>query len=394
MFSLDFSVTVWILLAVQVILIAAGRLYGLRPYMRAASFENPAASEDDAGTTAPKVSVIVYCQNDDDVLDATLQRLFAQDYPDFEVVVVLDSNLEHADLLEERYRDVYDNLYFTFVQPGSHNLSRRKLANTIGIKAAKGEVVLTTVANISIPSDRWLSEIMAPFAGREGRDIDVVLGVSRMDLNEMTGPRKWFRQFDDVLTNGLWIGYAASGRPYRGDGYNLAFRRSVFFDHKGYSKTIYLHNGDDDLFINEIAHGGNTRVVVSDDNIVTTGWGDSANRVWTLLKERYSFTARWLPRTPFFHSGLMSALQWAVPCIAIAVALTGLPSLVPLIAASLLTFIFWGVEIYHYRSLARRLGAVRLWWTVVPFWLVRPVANFIFNHEHRANRKKNYTWQR
>ena len=111
----------------------------------------------------PKATVIVHCQNDDEVLDDVLRQLFAQDYPDFEVVVVLDSNLEYADIVTERYAGVYKNLYFTFVQPGSHNLSRRKLANTIGIKAAKGDVIVTTVANIRIASERWLSDLMAPF---------------------------------------------------------------------------------------------------------------------------------------------------------------------------------------------------------------------------------------
>lgn len=392
MFSFEISFVAWLLAGTLVILIAAAYFYGLRPYLRVASYD---AGRDGQGETPedrmPKATVIVHCQNDDEVLDDVLRQLFAQDYPDFEVVVVLDSNLEYADIVTERYAGVYENLYFTFVQPGSHNLSRRKLANTIGIKAAKGDVIVTTVANIRIASERWLSDLMAPF--RDGAT-DVSLGLSRLDMRELTGPRKWFRQFDDVLGDGLWLGYAIDGHPYRGDGYNLAFRRSVFFDHKGYAKSINLHCGDDDLFISEIARGDNTRVVLSDESIVTTEWGTAANRVWAIRKARYSFTERWLPRAPFIRSAVLSALQWAVPGCAVGLSFAGLPSLYPLIFAALAVLSFWGMEIHHYRRLAHRLGAVRLWWAVVPFWMARPVANFFFDIEYRANKKKNFTWQR
>lgn len=394
MFSFDIPFAAWLLAAVLVTLIVTAYMYGLRPYRRLVDYDDPFVPEPGDTSPAPKASVIVYCQNDDDVLDDALSQLFSQDYPDYEVVVVLDSNLEHSSLLTERYAGVYDNLYFTFVQPGSHNLSRRKLANTIGIKAAKGEVVVTTVANIRIPSDRWLSDLMAPFRGASGRNIDVSLGLSRLDFEEMTGPRKWFRQFDDVLTDGQWVGYAVNARPYRGDGYNLAFRRSVFWEHKGYARSINLHSGDDDLFISEIAHGANTRMVVADDNIITTEWGEAANRVWAIRKARYGFTERWLPRRPFIRAGVLSALQWLVPGCATGLAFVGLPCLYPLMFGALAVLLFWAMEIRLYRRLAARLGAVRLWWAVVPFWLVRPVANFFFNHEYRANKKKNFTWQR
>lgn len=399
MLSMDISLISYIFFAVAVLAVAVAYFYGLRAYARAARVSDPSLAPDrDVADSdivkCPKASVIVYSLSDEDVLEDTVAAIMAQDYPDFEVVVVCDASVGQARIISEKLSSLYENVHVTFIEPGSHNLSRRKLANTVGIKAAHGEVVVITVANISIPSDRWLSCLMSPFCGHDGDDVDVSLGFSRMSFDELRGPWKWYRQFDETLTDALWIGYAAGGKAYRGDGYNLAFRRSVFFEHKGYAKTINLHNGDDDLFVDEISNGDNTRVVVGEESIITTLWGDSANRVWGMRKARYSFTSRWLPKAPFVRSTVMMCLQWFVPACLVACALTGLPSLWPTVAAACVLLFFWGMEIFHYRRLAAKLGAVRLWWAVVPFWLWRPLGDCFFRYDHRTSRKKNFTWQR
>lgn len=392
-FSFDFSPLAWCFLAGAAACVIVALLYGLKAYRKAASLSAPPVPEDLAG--CPKASVIIYALGgSEDVIMKAMEGVMSQDYPDYEVVVVCDGSMAQANYLSEAIATVYPDVYVTFMQPGSHNLSRRKLATTIGVKAAKGDVVITTVANIEIPSRRWLSSLMAPFCGEGGEEIDVVLGVSRMDFNELSGIGKWYRQFDSVISDALWIGYAASGKPYRGDGYNLAFRRSVFFEHKGYARTINLHYGDDDLFISEISNGTNTRVVADDDCILTTKWDDAANRVWAMRKARYNFTSRWLVRAPFVRAMTAKLMQWLVPGLIAAAVVTGLPSLMPSAIALVLLLTFWGFEIAGYRRLAPRLKAIRLWWAVVPFWLWKTPADLYFRYRHYGSRKKNFTYQR
>lgn len=382
-----------VLLALMLALMLISIIWGQRPYRKAACFPNPHPYACDESKIV-KVSIVVYAQCDEEMLMNTLEQINNQDYADYETIVVCDASQDYAEMIREKVASTYSNMYVTFIQPGSHNLSRRKLAITIGVKAAKGEVVVTIPANARIPSERWLTEMMIPFTGEQGRHIDVSLGLSKMDFAEMKGLKKWYRQFDSVLTNALWIGYAAEGKPYRGDGYNLAFRRALFFEHKGYAKTINLHNGDDDLFINEISTSANTKVTVSADTILTTVWGESANRVWSIRKERYSFTARWLPKMPFAQSTINMSLQWMIAIVAGVVIITGYNTLIPALCAILLLLIYWGEEIWMYRRLATRFGVTRLWWGVVPFWMWRPIGDMLFRYEHMGSRKKNFTWQR
>lgn len=383
---------VWLLMGVALLGCVISWAYGLRAYMKASEFSDLPLPDADA--IHPKASVLIYCQSDEETLENALDQLAAQDYPDYEVIVVCDASAEYAEMLNEKFSQLYTDVYVTFVQPGSHNLSRRKLAITIGAKAAKGEIIVTTVANIHIPSEKWLSSMMAPFCGEKGKYKDVALGLSRINFENLQGPGKWYRQFDSILSDGLWIGYAAMREPYRGNAYNLAFRKETFFKHKGFAKTINLHYGDDDLFINEISNASNTVPIVSEDSIIETEWGKSGNRVWSILKERYQFTSRWLPSAPFMRSSIQMLCQWVVPVAAVSAAWLGWPNLLPLIAGVILTLLFWGVEIKVYRKLAGRFGAVKLWWAVVPFWTWRPLADAFFRYDHRHSTKKNFTWQR
>lgn len=360
----------------------------------------------------PMVSVIVQAAKDESLLEGYLDAVFEQDYPHFEVIVVCESSAEATAMMTEKYAG-YPHLYFTFIPTGSHNLSRRKLLITIGMKAAKGEIALLTASNAIIPSRSWIREMASPFIDDAG--IQLALGVTHMNYRELRAPARWYREFDMVCDTAYWLSYALDGTPYRGDGYNMAIRRSCFFDHKGFAQTINLESGDDDLFVNEIADSRNTVVVYSDTSMLTMQWGHAAARMYKIRKEHYGFTARWLPKRPFLQRGWMGTSHWCASLLLIAA--TILP-LIPLIGTvtkcehlqalgsaadpawwwCFIPFIiligYTIAEIYTYRPAAKALKAVRLWWSVPLFTLWHPIANTIFRLRHRHLRHKNFTWQR
>jgi hypothetical protein len=57
-----------------------------------------------------------------------------------------------------------------------------------------------------------------------------------------------------------YLGMAIRGVPYMGVGRNLAYRRSVFFENKGFGTHKDIVTGDDDLFVNSNAKKSNTSV--------------------------------------------------------------------------------------------------------------------------------------
>ena len=53
-----------------------------------------------------------------------------------------------------------------------------------------------------------------------------------------------------------------------GVGRNLAYRKALFFDNKGFASHMHIMSGDDDLFINETATKYNTAIELHPDSFV------------------------------------------------------------------------------------------------------------------------------
>jgi hypothetical protein len=67
-------------------------------------------------------------------------------------------------------------------------------------------------------------------------------------------------QMDTLQIAVQYMGMAARGFPYMGIGRNLAYRKDLYFKIGGFKNNIDLKWGDDDLFINQIAHKKNTTI--------------------------------------------------------------------------------------------------------------------------------------
>ncbi|MDE6338538.1 MAG: glycosyltransferase [Muribaculaceae bacterium] len=388
----------WALTALALILALITVLWFMRPMITVGNHHAP--EEQPPFDKAPKVSVIVCTGSREEELINHLDALTQQDYPDYEIIVVCDTTSESSEILAESCAHRYGNVYVTFIPPGSHNLSRRKLALTLGMKAAKGDVVVTTVSTATIPSAQWLSALTAPFRGPRRKDIEISLGYSHQDYAQMKGLNRWYREFDSLMTDSRWLGYALAHDPYRGDGFNLAISKDLFFRHKGYSRSIGLQAGDDDIFIHEVATPQNTEAVLSPDSILRIEWGDASSRIWKARKEQYDFTSHWLPQTPFTLAGAFSAMQWIIPALCVAAAVIAyifrfddfaadhslMLELLAVIPVALLVYGgFLLAETLIYRRCASRMQATRLWWALPWFMLLRPLNNIIFRLFHRGS---------
>ena len=309
-----------------------------------------APAQEKAGRS---LTLVVFASCDEEVLDGWISRVLEQDYPAFDVVVVYDANAENTASLAERYADE-KRIYFTFIPPGSHTLNRRKLALTIGIKAAKGDYILTTIPQVRIPSDRWISEMMEP-VNVEGDAKEVVLGFSHFDFSRIPASGRPGAKTETVTLGARWVGDALRQRPWRGDGNNLIFKRSLFFENKGFADGLLLEGGDDDIFVNRIARPDNTAVAVSPDTVLTVDWGEATGRVWKMSRKRYRSTRDLMPKGPGTVRMICRYLSWAMPLAAAgAAAASGFGWLADSIAG-LLLILFYVFELILYRRAARRL---------------------------------------
>lgn len=227
-----------------------------------------------------KVSIIISSENEMMRLSKNLPVILEQDYPDFEVIVINNGSTDETDDLIESLKLKYNNLYCTYIPySNDKDFGRRKLAYTLGAKAAKGDVLIFTEPH-SIPVSKDWIRLMV-------RDIDdkceVVLGTSYFVEENAFFNR--VARFDNHVFSMQYLAMALNGRPFTGVYRNIAFKKDLFFDNKGFASHLALENGED-VFINQITNAENT-VVCLDPRAFTKAEIDNYS-LWKRIKKNYS----------------------------------------------------------------------------------------------------------
>jgi glycosyltransferase involved in cell wall biosynthesis len=213
-------------------------------------------------TEAQPVSVIV-CAHDEELnLRELIPILLKQDHPAFEVIIVNDrSNDGTYDLLLEETKKE-ERLRMVHASTVPEHVNGKKYGITLGIKAAKYDWVVLTDADCRPESDQWLQAISTKCTNEK----QFVLGYSAYQQEE--GFLNLFIRFETLFTALQYIAFAMLGNPYMGVGRNLAYRKSVFLNNKGFNHILGITGGDDDLFVNQHARGANTVVSVGEKSMV------------------------------------------------------------------------------------------------------------------------------
>lgn len=209
--------------------------------------------ERKSGETEP-VSVIICARNEAANLKSFLPSILEQEYYDFEVVVVNDCSDDESEEVLKKFTLEYDNLRVTTIHKESSLVHSKKMALFIGIKAAKNDLLLLTDADCQPVSKYWI----ASFATSFKENTDFVLGYGGY-LRQKGLLNKYIR-YDTMFIAMQYAGMAMAGLPYMGVGRNLAYRKKVFLENKGFGPHLYLQSGDDDLFVNLLAKKANTTV--------------------------------------------------------------------------------------------------------------------------------------
>ncbi len=202
----------------------------------------------------PPVSVIICARNESDNLHRFLPLILEQEYAEYEVIVVNDGSCDDTEDVIKNLQKIYHNLYITNIPQDTRIISHKKLAITVGVKAAKNEILLFTDADCRPLTPNWISTIVRNFDGQT----EFVLGHG--NYYKEHGFISKMVSYDTLTIAMQYMGFALLGYPYMGVGRNMAYRRSTFFNHKGFAGFLHIASGDDDLLINAFGKKHNTRI--------------------------------------------------------------------------------------------------------------------------------------
>jgi glycosyltransferase involved in cell wall biosynthesis len=197
--------------------------------------DSPISAKD----RGPAISIVMAVHNQASELRENLPQLLALDYePGYEVIVVDESSTDDTDDVLTQFRVEHSHLYTTYIPESSHYLSRRKLALTIGVKAAHNDWVILTEPDCRPEDERWLSAMAEGMTD----EADVVCAYTGYEPGT-----KGSYVYQRVLT---WCRQKHL-RPYRYDGANLAIRKNAFMERNGFLKNLKYLRGEFDFLVNE-----------------------------------------------------------------------------------------------------------------------------------------------
>ncbi len=232
------------------------------------------------------ISVIICARNEGANLDKFLPSILTQDYPDYEVIVVNDCSSDDTDEVIGKYIRQYSNLRTTTINEDKKFSHGKKLAITIGIKASRKELLVFTDADCKAMSNRWLKKIQENFT----KEKSIVLGYGGY-FPKFSLLNNYIR-YDTLIIAIQYLSYKLAGKPYMGVGRNLAYRKSFFFEKKGFASHYHLLSGDDDLFVNENANKSNTAIEISEESHTRSIPADSLKQ-WIKQKKRHMSTGKY-----------------------------------------------------------------------------------------------------
>jgi cellulose synthase/poly-beta-1,6-N-acetylglucosamine synthase-like glycosyltransferase len=324
------------------LLVAAGVVWPRAPRRR-----------PDIGSAWPSVDLIVPARDEEATLPATLASLRRLDYPgELRIIVVDDRSRDETAAVAAAAARLDPRLSLLRVERRSRRWAPKVHAVWHGLRAGRGELVMTTDADCRVPPG-WVQAMAAPFT--DPRVVLVLGTVTTRGPGEAQGFRERFEAID-------WLSLMLTSRSLAGFGWTFAssanaqaYRRHAFDRAGGFGLAARAPSGDEDLLAQRLGRLPGARTVFLDDpqaRVLTRpmpSWG-------ALLRQR----RRWVTRyqhveqyRPVFWLGItLLGLQ----SLALSLALLALP-LFPAAASTVLPL--WGAKL-AIEIVGAHLGLARL----------------------------------
>ncbi len=250
------------------------------------------------------VSVIICARDEDENIARNLPGVLVQNYATtHEIIVVNDNSVDDSRYILQELKKTFKKLQIVDLTQEAKLITGKKYPLSIGIKEAKHEIVLLTDADCVPASEFWIEKMQDAYVN----GTELVLGYGA--YKKRPGLLNKLIRFETFHSALQYLSFAMAGIPYMGVGRNLSYKRDLFFRNKGFSSINHIPGGDDDLFINKVATGHNTSVVI-DKDAVTLSQPKTRFKDWYRQKTRHYSTAKFYKPLNKFLLGLYSFSQF------------------------------------------------------------------------------------
>jgi glycosyltransferase involved in cell wall biosynthesis len=289
-----------ILIGAFACMIAIQLFYYLFFFLRLAFYKKPKK----AVHVEHPISVIICARDEAENLANFLPGVLVQHYTTtHEIVLVNDNSEDESKYLLEEFKKSFKNLNVVALTQEAKMINGKKFPLSIGIKSAKHETLLLTDADCYPASENWMQLMQDGYDD----DIEIVLGYGA--YKKKPGILNKLIRFETFQTALQYFSFALAGMPYMGVGRNLSYKKDVFLRNKGFSSINQMPSGDDDLFINQVAHKKNTAIVI-DKDAHTISEPKTTFHDWMSQKYRHYTTSKYYKKQHSFLLALYAISQF------------------------------------------------------------------------------------
>jgi cellulose synthase/poly-beta-1,6-N-acetylglucosamine synthase-like glycosyltransferase len=238
----------------------------------------------------PFISVVVAARDEEKYISPCIQSLLNQDYPldKYEIIIVDDFSTDKTAELIKKFESSVTNLQYlsSNANEQGHIISYKREAIQTGINASKGEYILLTDADCTVPTS-WITTYSEQFIKEDWVFIGGPVTISDENQNLLTS----FQGLDMI---GMMVitgaGYH-SGNQLLANGANMGFSKQVFNDLGGYNQFPKKASGDDMFLLHHFhqQHPKSIRFLKTLSAVVVT---QPEHSIKSLLRQRIRWASK------------------------------------------------------------------------------------------------------
>lgn len=298
------------------------------------------------------VSVIIPARNEEKNIEKCLLSVLNQHYEQgrFEVILIDDHSEDNTLAIAQQIAQSYSQLRIISLSEDGMN-SHKKAALAKGIALAKGDIIVQTDADcVVLPN--WLSAMTGFFDAETG----LVSGPVKLSYDNTLFQKVQSLEFMGL--NLLGAGSIARGKPNMCNGANIAYRKAVYEEVKGFEGISEVASGDDELLMQKIFLTGKytIRYACAQAAIVST---PAQNNLASFWRQR----VRWVSKSRNYLNRSINIVQliFFFAILGISLNLTlGIFSSVNTYIAILSLALKYLIDIYLMRKATRFFGEKKL----------------------------------
>lgn len=192
------------------------------------------------------ISIVVSCRNEEKNIEEFIDQIAKQslDKNHYELILIDDASEDNTLEIAKKKLEG-SGINHRIMVSEKHQGKKQNLANAIEI--AKGEVIVTTDADVSFRFSNWLQTIADYF-----ETYQPALLIMPIDFTYNPNLLVKFQIVENIALTAITAGYAGIKKAFMCNGANLAFSKAAFMSVQGYQSHLSISSGEDIFLMEEI----------------------------------------------------------------------------------------------------------------------------------------------